>query len=263
MDLGIAGKKAIVAGGSAGLGAASAMALAAEGVDLYISARGEERLRDTAEAIAAATGARVTPVVADHGTREGRAALLNACPEPDILVITCSPPKQTEDYLEIEEQDWWDTLATTLVGPVELMKACLEGMASRGFGRVVNIATVGAKTPQEWRLLSGPPRSALINFVHAVSKRYIPHNVTMNNLLPGMFYTPTVRERFVGWAAENGRSYDEEVRAFAVDRLRIPAGRFGDADELAPFCAMLCSKHTTFMTGQSIVIDGGRANILL
>lgn len=263
MDLGISGRKAIVAGGSAGLGAASAKALAAEGVELYISARGEARLREKAAEIEKETGAKVIPVVADHGTREGRAALLAACPEPDILVITCSPPKMTEDYLEIEEQDWWDSLATTFVGPVELMKACLEGMASRGFGRVVNIATVAAKTPREWRLLSGPPRSALVNFVQAVSKRYISHNVTMNNLLPGMFNTPTAEERFVQWAAENNRTYEDEVHAFAVDRLRIPAGRFGNVEELAPFCAMLCSRHTTFMTGQSIVIDGGRADILL
>jgi 3-oxoacyl-[acyl-carrier protein] reductase len=263
VDLGIAGRTAIVAGGSAGLGEASARALAAEGVRLFISARGEDRLKAAAAAIARDTGVQVTPVVADHGTVEGRAALLAACPEPDILVITCSPPRQTEDYLEITVEDWRESLDVTLIGPIELMKGCLEGMANRGFGRVVNIATVGAKTPQEWRLLSGPPRSALVNFVHAVSKRYIARNVTMNNLLPGMFFTPTSRERFEEWALENKRSFDEEVHAFAVDRLRIPAGRFGEVEELAPFCALLCSAHTTFMTGQSIVIDGGRANILL
>jgi 3-oxoacyl-[acyl-carrier protein] reductase len=263
MNLGISGKRAIVAGGSAGLGAASARALAAEGVELFISARGEKRLRETASSIAADTGAKVTPVIADHGTRDGRAALLEACPEPDILVITCSPPAQTEDYLEITEEDWRATLETTLIGPIELMRATLEGMAARGFGRVVNIATVGAKTPQEWRLLSGPPRSALINFVHAVSKRYIKYNVTMNNLLPGMFHTPGSDDRFNAWAAERNSTFEEEVRAFAVDRLRIPAGRFGKPEELGPFCAMLCSVHATFVTGQSLVLDGGRSNILV
>src|SRR5258708_7821458 len=196
MDLGIRGRKAIVAGGSAGLGAASAKALAAEGVEVFVSARGDQRLRAFAAAAAAETGGILHPVVADHSTEAGRAALLAACPEPDILVITCSPPGMTEDYLEITPEEHRAALETTYIGPVELMRATLEGMAERGFGRVVNITTIGAKAPWEARLLSGPPRSALINFVHAVSKRYITRNVTMNNLLPGMFHTATTHEVF-------------------------------------------------------------------
>ncbi|MFC3711221.1 SDR family oxidoreductase [Sphingoaurantiacus capsulatus] len=263
MDLGIRGRKAIVAGGSAGLGAASAQALAAEGVELFISARGRERLEDFAAQVAQETGAKVTAVVADHGTEAGRATLLAACPEPDILVITCSPPAMTEDYLEITPQDYRDSVETTLIGPIELMRATLEGMAERGFGRVVNIATIGAKAPWQARLLSGPTRSALLNFVHAVSKRYIARNVTMNNLLPGMFHTATSLERFTQMAAEKGTTYEQEEFAFAKKRLRIPAGRFGQPEELAPFCAMLCGAQASFITGQSLVIDGGGITSLL
>jgi 3-oxoacyl-[acyl-carrier protein] reductase len=263
VDLGIKGRKAIVAGGSAGLGAASAKALAAEGVEVFVSARGEARLRAFAADAARETGGVLHPIVADHSTEEGRAALLAACPEPDILVITCSPPLMTEDYLEISPQDYRDALEITFIGPIELMRATLEGMAARGFGRVVNITTIGAKAPWQARLLSGPPRSALINFVHAVSKRYIDKNVTMNNLLPGMFHTATTKERFMERAQQNGTTYEQEEYGFAKKRLRIPAGRFGQPEELAPFCAMLCSAHTSFMTGQSVVIDGGGVTALL
>lgn len=263
MDLGIAGRKAIVAGGSAGLGGATAMALAAEGVELFVSARGEERLLAHVREIVSRTGANVTPVVADHSTEEGRAALLAACPEPDILVMTCAPPRMTEDFRDITPQDYRDSIETTLIGPIELMRATLDGMAARGFGRVVNIATIGAKAPWQARLLSGPPRSALLNFVHAVSKQFISKNVTMNNVLPGMFHTATTMERFTAWAEEKGTTYDEEEYAFARKRLRIPAGRFGRAEELAPFCAMFCSAHASFTTGQSLVIDGGGITSLL
>jgi 3-oxoacyl-[acyl-carrier protein] reductase len=263
MDLGIRGKRAIVAGGSAGLGGASARALAAEGVELFVSARGEERLRRFAADTERETGSRVTPVVADHGTEAGRTALLAACPEPDILVITCSPPPLTEDYLQIEPQDYRAAIETTLIGPIELMRATLEGMAQRGFGRVVNIATIGAKAPWQARLLSGPPRSALLNFVHAVSKRYITRNVTLNNLLPGMFHTAATQRRFSELADQKGTTYEQEEYAWARKRLRIPAGRFGRSEELAPFCAMFCSAHATFITGQSLVIDGGGITSLL
>jgi 3-oxoacyl-[acyl-carrier protein] reductase len=263
MDLGIKGKKAIVAGGSAGLGGASAMALAAEGVELYVSARGEERLRAFASKIADETGGQVTPVVADHGTEEGRQALLAACPDPDILVITCTGPRMTEDYREITPQDYRDSIETTFIGPIELMRATLDGMASRRFGRVVNIATIGAKAPWRARLLSGPPRSALLNFVHAVSKQYIEKNVTMNNVLPGMFHTAATLERFNQYASEKGTTYEQEEYGFARKRLRIPAGRFGRSEELAPFCAMFCSAHASFTTGQSLVIDGGGITSLL
>jgi 3-oxoacyl-[acyl-carrier protein] reductase len=261
MDLGISGKRAIVAGGSAGLGKASAKALAREGVELFISARGETRLLAAAAEITADSGAKVTPVVADHSTPEGRAALLAACPGPDILVITCAPPKTTEDYHDIEVADWHDSIATTLIGPIELMRATLDGMVERGFGRVVNIGTGAAKNPAEIRLLSGPSRAALCNYTVAISKRVARHNVIINNLLPGMYHTATIEERFNAAAAANGTTYEEETRKF-VDRWRIPSGRFGDPDDFGAFCAIFCSRFAVNTVGQSLVIDGGLTNVL-
>src|SRR5258706_13271739 len=164
MDLRIRNRRAIVAGASVVLGYSSALALAREGVTLFISARGEDRLRNAAETIARETNATVTPVVADHGTREGREALLGACSQPDILVITCSPPKATEDFRDITEEDWYGSVATTLIGPIELIKASISGMADRRWGRIVMIPTGPPNHPTELRLLSGPTRSALVNY---------------------------------------------------------------------------------------------------
>ncbi|MBI1180152.1 MAG: SDR family oxidoreductase [Alphaproteobacteria bacterium] len=259
MDLGISGRKAIVNGGSAGMGKGSAKALAREGVDLWLVARGEDRLRAAAHEIAEETGATVTPVVADHSTAEGRARVLAACPEPDILVMTCAPPVQTEDYRDISAEDWHHTMDTTLVSPVEMMKATIDGMVARRFGRIVNIATGAAKHPAEIRLLSGAPRAALVNYTVAVSKRVAKYNVILNNLLPGMFHTATIHDRMTERARQNGTSYDEEVMKF-VEAWRIPAGRFGDPDDLGAFCALLCSRHASFMVGQSLVMDGGLIN---
>jgi 3-oxoacyl-[acyl-carrier protein] reductase len=263
VDLGIKGRKAIVAGGSAGLGAACAKALAADGVEVFVSARGEERLRTFVETTRRETGGVLHPVVADHSTETGRATLLAACPEPDILVVSSSPAAITEDYLKVSPQDHRDSLEINYIAPIELMRATLEGMAAREFGRVVHIATAGAKSPMEARLRSGPPRSALINFVHAISKRYIARNVTVNSLLPGVFNTATSFEHFTRIAEANGTTREEEEIKIAKDWLRIPAGRFGRVDELGPFCAMLCSAHASFISGQSIVIDGGAVNALL
>jgi 3-oxoacyl-[acyl-carrier protein] reductase len=259
MDMGIRGKRALCAGASAGMGKAAAAAIAAEGAAVFISARGEARLFAAAREIADATGAAVTPIIADHGTAEGRARLFAACPEPDILVVTSAPPRMTPSYSDVTESEWMETLATTLVGPIELMRQAIEGMVSRGFGRVVNIGTGAAKTPAEVRLLSGPARAALCNYTVAVARRVAKHNVTINNILPGMFHTATVAERFNAMAAANGTSYEEECRKF-VEEWRIPAGRFGDPADIGAFCAMFCSSHAGLMTGQSVVIDGGIGN---
>jgi 3-oxoacyl-[acyl-carrier protein] reductase len=259
LDLGISGRKAIINGGSAGMGKGSAKALAREGVELFLVARGEERLRAAAKEIADETGARVTPVVADHSTAQGRATILAACPEPDILVMTCAPPAQTGDYRTVGVDDWNDSFATTLLSPIEMMRATIDGMVERQFGRIVNIATGAAKYPAEIRLLSGAPRAALVNYTVAVSKKVARHNVIINNLLPGMFHTATIHDRMTELARENGTSYEEEVQKF-VEQWRIPAGRFGDPDDLGAFCALFCSKYASFTVGQSLVIDGGLIN---
>lgn len=259
MDLGIRGKKAIVNGASAGLGRGSALALAREGVELVISARGEERLRQAADEIARETGAAVTPVVADHSTTVGRARILDACPEPDILVMTCSPPQVTGDYSAIEPDDWYGNLAVTLISPVEFVRATIGGMVERGWGRIVNIGTGAAKFPAEIRILSGAPRAALNNYMVAVAKKVARHNVILNNLLPGMHHTAGILDGFNERAARNGTTYDDEVARFARE-WRIPAGGFGDADDFGAFCALLCSQQARYVVGQSVVIDGGIGN---
>ena len=259
MDLGIRGRKAIVNGGSAGMGRGTSMALAIEGAELYISARSEERLNKSCEDIARVTGAKVTPVVADHSTPEGREAILNACPEPDILVTNCSPPPFTGDYKTIEREDWFGNLEVTLLSPVEMMKKIVPGMVERKWGRVVNIGTGAAKYPAEVRILSGPPRAALVNYSVAVAKAVAKHNVMINNVLPGMHHTASIEDRYKAAAKANGTTYEQEVQKF-VEEWRIPANKFGNADHFGTFVAMFCSEQAAFVTGQSLVIDGGQTN---
>ena len=259
MDLGIRGKKAIVNGGSAGLGKGSAKALAREGVELYISARGEQRLLAAAEEIANETGASVTPIVADHASDEGREKILAACPQPDILVGTCSPAPFTPDFREVTVEQWQEHLATGLLSPVEFMRATIDGMCARGFGRIVNISTAATKFPAELRLLSGPPRAALANYTTAVAKSVAKHNVVINNLLPGMHHTATAEERFGQMAKEQGKTYDDVVQDW-IDDWGIPSNRFGDIDDFGAVCALFCSQQANYIIGQNLVVDGGVTN---
>lgn len=256
MDLGITGRKAIVNGGSAGMGRSVVEALAHEGAIIFVSARGEERLRRACADIAQQTGASITPVPCDHSTDEGRAMVLAACPEPDILVGTCSPPPMTPDYREISMEQWRSAIDISLLSPVQFMQAVVPGMAERGWGRVVNIATVAAKSPGEIRVLSGATRAALANYTVAVSKRLASRNVVINNLLPGMFHTAFVHDQLTARAARNGTTYDAEVSQFCKD-WHIAADRFGQPQELAAFVALFCSAFAGYVTGQSLVMDGG------
>ncbi|MEP7315032.1 MAG: SDR family oxidoreductase [Pseudomonadota bacterium] len=256
MELNIRGRRAIVNGASAGMGKEAALALAREGVNLVLSARGEARLRATAEEIAAATGVDVQVVAVDHSTAEGSRRILEACPQPDILVATCSPPPMTEDYRTIDEAQWQASIDTALLSPVRFMRAVLDGMVARRWGRIVNIATVAAKYPLELRILSGAPRAALINYAGAVALRVARHNVTINNVLPGMFHTAFTQEQFTARAKAAGTSYDIEIGKF-VDAYRIAAGRFGDSRDVGSLVTWLCSEFAGYITGQSIVIDGG------
>ena len=215
MDLGIRGKKAIINGGSAGMGKGSAIALAREGVDLVISSRGKDRLENTCEEIRKETGVKVIGVATDHSTDEGREKIINACPDPDILVGTCTPPMTTPDYEKISPDDWRKTLEVSLLSPVSFMKELIPGMVKRKWGRIVNIGTGAAKTPAEVRILSGGPRAALVNYSVAVSKKVARHNVAINNILPGMHHTAATGETYQKLAERNGTSYDEEVFEFA------------------------------------------------
>lgn len=259
MDLGIRGRKAIVNGGSAGLGFGSALALAREGVDVTVSARGEARLHDACARIAEQTGARVTPIVADHGTDEGRERILAACPEPDILVGTCSPPPFTADYRHITAENWRESLDTGLLSPVQFMQATVDGMAARGWGRIVNIASGAAKYPHETRILSGGPRAALANYSVAVAKAVADRNVTINVLLPVMHHTDGIRAVYQAQAEQRGTTCEEEIER-AITTMRIPAGRFGDEEDFGAIVAMFCSTFANYITGQSLVVDGGLSN---
>jgi 3-oxoacyl-[acyl-carrier protein] reductase len=256
MDLGIRGRKALVNGGSAGLGKGSAKALAAEGVELYITARGEERLEAAAEEIRRDTGATVITIVANHASVEGREKILSVCPAPDILVGTCSPAPFTTDFREVTVAQWEEHLAIGLISPIEFIRATVDGMCERGFGRIINISTGASKFPNELRTLSGPPRAALSNYTVAISKSVAKHNVTINNLLPGMHHTATAEQRFGDMAKERGITYEEVVQEW-IDEWRIPADRFGNIDEFGAVCATFCSIHAGYITGQSLVVDGG------
>lgn len=259
MDLRIKGKKAIMAGGSAGMGRATAERLAEAGAELVITARREERLRNAATEISEKYGVNVTPVVADSSTETGRSALFEACPDPDILAITIKPPKPNGDFLQVTPDQWRESIETALIGPIEIMRHYIPGMKERGWGRIVNIATFSAKNPMIWRLMSGPARSALINYTASVSREIAPYGVVMNNLLPGMFQTEGASEIMADYAAAFGLEPDPAVVApHFLEHNKIPAGFTGQADDLAPMAAFLCSPLARFIVGQNIVIDGGQ-----
>lgn len=263
MDLEIKGKTAIMAGGSAGMGRATAERLAEAGVELFITARREERLVRAAEEISEKYGANVTPVVADSSTEEGRAALFEACPSPDILSITIKPPNPNGNYLELEPEHWRDAVDTALIGPIEIMRHYIPVMVEKGWGRIVNIATFSAKRPMIWRMMSGPPRSALLNYTAAVSREVAKHGVIMNNVLPGMFATEGAQEIMADYAKAFGLEPKPEiVREHFLRTQPIPTGFPGQADDLAPMVALLCSEHARFIVGQNIVIDGGQYNTI-
>jgi 3-oxoacyl-[acyl-carrier protein] reductase len=182
---------------------------------------------------------------------------LAACPDPDILVITCSPPRFLQSYPEPEPEEWMSALSTTLIGPVELMRATVGGMAERGFGRVVNIGTIAAKRPHESRLLSGPARAALCNYTAAIAGGLAKSNVAINNILPGMFHTAAMQERFEALAEQNRTTCEQEADKW-IAYVNIPALKLGDARDVGALCALLCSQYASFIIGQSIVIDGGQ-----
>jgi 3-oxoacyl-[acyl-carrier protein] reductase len=261
MDLQIKGKKALMAGGSAGMGRATAERLAEAGTELFISARREVRLVQAAEDISEKYGTKVTPIVADSSTEEGRAALFAACPDPDILSITIKPPAPNGDFLKVTPEMWRESIETALIGPTEIMRHYIPVMKDKGWGRIVNIATFSAKNPMIWRLMSGPARSALLNYTASVSREVAPHGVIINNLLPGMFQTEGASEIMGHYADAFGLPHEPEiVRNHFLEHNKIPAGFSGLADDLAPMAALLCSPLARFIVGQNIVIDGGQHN---
>lgn len=256
MDLGIAGKWALVCAASKGLGKGCAQALVAEGVNVVITARGEEALQATAAELRALNPAvEVRTVVGDIATPEGRATALAACPQVDILVNNAGGPPPG-DFRDWGRDAWIKALDANMLTPIELIKAVVDGMAERGFGRVVNITSGAVKAPIDILGLSNGARSGLTGFVAGLArqKRLASSNVTVNNLLPGVFDTDRVRSTSAATAAKTGKTAEEVIDA---RRQTIPAQRLGTAAEFGATCAFLCSVHAGYITGQNVLTDGG------
>jgi 3-oxoacyl-[acyl-carrier protein] reductase len=253
MDLGIAGKKALVCAASKGLGKGCALALAREGVDLVILARGREALEATAEEIRRATGVKVATIACDIATEDGRNAALAACPEPDILVNNAGGPPPG-DFREWDRAVWIKAIDANMLTPIELIRRTVDGMIARRFGRVVNITSSAVKAPIDILGLSNGARTGLTGFVAGLARKTVRHNVTINNLLPGAMDTDRLRSTLQAMA--KNRSMPLEAAA-AERAAAIPAGRFGTADEFGEACAYLCSAQASYVTGQNFLIDGG------
>lgn len=253
MDLGLKGRKAIVCAASKGLGRACAMALAAEGVDLVITARTKATLEKTAREIANATGVHVTPVAGDITTDEGRAAALAACPSPDILVNNAGGPPPG-DYHDWGREEWLAAVEANMLTPILLIKAVADGMIERKFGRIVNITSSAVKAPIGILGLSNGARSGLTGFVAGLARETVAHNVTINNLLPGPFDTDRLQQTVVATAKRTGQEV-EEIRKTRM--ASNPARRFGRPEEFGAACAFLCASGSGFITGQNLLLDGG------
>jgi len=252
MDLGLKGKTALVCASSKGLGRACALSLAREGVNVVMSARGADALEAAAAAIRAETGVQVTTVVADVATADGRARLLAACPRPDILVNNAGGPKPG-DFRNWTRDDWIAALDANMLAPIELIRATVDGMIERRFGRIVNITSAAVKMPIETLGLSNGARSGLTGFVAGLARQVVAHNVTINNLLPGPFET----DRLLNTMKAAATASQTAEQLFEERRQRNPAKRFGDPAEFGDACAFLCGARAGFITGQNLVMDGG------
>jgi 3-oxoacyl-[acyl-carrier protein] reductase len=259
LDLGITGRRAIVCAASKGLGRACAMALARAGVAVTITARTAATLEQTAEEIRSQTGAAVTAVPGDITTAEGRAAALAACPEPDILVNNAGGPPPG-DFREWTQQDWLKALNANMLTPIELIKATVDGMCARKFGRIVNITSSSVKSPIPMLGMSNGARAGLTGFVAGLARQVAKDNVTINNLLPGPFLTDRLRSNIEHQMRQSNRSFDEVL----AERARtVPAGRVGDPEEFGAACAFLCAASSGFIVGQNLLLDGGHFNSTL
>ena len=253
MDLGLTGRRALVCAASKGLGRGCAEALASEGADVTICARTEPEVAAAAAEIGALAGRRVAWVACDITTDAGRAAALAACPQPDILVNNAGGPPPG-DFRDWDRAAWLRALDANMLTPIELIKATIDTMIERRFGRIVNITSSAVKAPIDILGLSNGARSGLTGFVAGLARKVVRHNVTINNLLPGSFATDRLRTTLEGRARATGRPYDE-VRDAAMNGL--PAGRFGDPREFGAICAFLCSVQAGYIAGQNVLVDGG------
>ncbi|OGB10139.1 MAG: 3-oxoacyl-ACP reductase [Burkholderiales bacterium RIFCSPHIGHO2_12_FULL_61_11] len=258
MDLGIAGKWALVCGASKGLGFGCAQALVREGVHVLIVARGAEVLQAAASTLIADSArpasATVQSVAADITTAEGRAAVFAVRKDFDIVVTNAGGPPPG-DFRDWDRDAWIKAVDANMLTPIELIKATVDGMATRGFGRIVNITSSAVKAPIDILGLSNGARSGLTGFVAGVARsKLAAQGVTINNLLPGVFDTDRIKSMLQTTSQKTGKS----VESLADARRRtIPAQRFGHPDEFGAICAFLCSMQASYMTGQNVLADGG------
>jgi 3-oxoacyl-[acyl-carrier protein] reductase len=253
MDYGIRGRKAVVCASSRGLGRACAMALAEAGCDVVINGRDAKTVAGTAAEIRRLHGVEVKEVVGDVSDRDVQKKLLGAFPQVDILVNNNGGPPP-RDFRKLDRHAMLDGVTQNMVTPIELIQAVIDGMAGRGFGRIVNITSLAVYQPIAGLDLSSGARAGLTSFLSGVAKTVAADNVTINNLLPGKFDTDRIRKTIEFAAEKSGRSYDEQA---ARGNAEIPAGRLGRPEEFGQACAFLCSAHAGYITGQNLRLDGG------
>ena len=256
MDLGIAGRKAIVCASSRGLGKACAFRLAEAGCEVVVNGRDAERLKATAAEIAKATGAKVIPVAADVASPEGQKALFAACPAPDILVNNNAGPP-FKDFRELTRQAMIDGVIANMVVAIELIQKVIGPMSERKFGRIVNITSSSVKAPLAGLDLSSGARAGLTAFLAGVARSVAANGITINNILPGSFDTDRLRANLKSNAQKSGITEEEAAQ---VRMATVPARRFGQPDEFGAACAFLCSAQAGYITGQNLLIDGGTFN---
>jgi len=253
MDLGIAGRKAIVCASSRGLGFACAKALAEAGCEVVINGRNREQLAAAAAELKKLAGAKVTPVAADVASPDGQKALFAACPEPDILVNNNGGPPP-RDFRELDRQKLLDGVTANMVVAVELVQKVIDPMIAKKFGRIVNITSGSVRMPLAGLDLSSGARAGLTAFLAGVARSVAASNVTINFMLPGVFATDRLRTYIDTMAKKKGLSAEA---ALAERVATVPARRVGQPDEFGAMCAFLCSAHAGYITGQNILIDGG------
>jgi 3-oxoacyl-[acyl-carrier protein] reductase len=256
MDLGIAGRKAIVCASSRGLGKACARALAEAGCEVVVNGRDAARLEATAKEIASATGMKITPVAADLSKLEGQQALLAACREPDILVNNNGGPP-ARDFRDLNREQMIDGVVANMIVAIELIQKTIRPMTERKFGRIVNITSGSVKMPLAGLDLSSGARAGLTAFLAGVARTVADKNVTINNLLPGPFDTDRLKGMMTNVAKQKGISVEQARTERAAT---VPARRFGTPEEFGAACAFLCSAHAGFIVGQSLLMDGGTFN---
>jgi len=253
LDLGIAGRKAIICASSRGLGKGCALHLARAGCEVLVNGRDAATLEETAAEIRQSTGANIIAVAADVSTSAGQSALLEACPQPDILVNNNGGPPR-RDFRELTREDILEGVTQNMVTPIELIQETIDGMADRGFGRIVNITSLSVYTAIPGLDLSSGARAGLTSFLAGVARSIAEKNVTINNILPGKMDTDRLKGGLEFMAKRLEVGMDEARR---LETEPIPAKRFGTADEFGALCAFLCSVHAGYITGRSILVDGG------